>query len=28
VRIADGRVPAALLAALRGDPVGPWTRVK
>jgi acetylglutamate kinase len=28
VRIADGRTPAALLAAVRGDAAGPWTRVQ
>ncbi|MEP7117525.1 MAG: acetylglutamate kinase [Acidobacteriota bacterium] len=28
VRIADGRVPATLLAALLGQPTGAWTRVK
>lgn len=28
VRIADGRVPATLLAALLGEPTGAWTRVK
>jgi acetylglutamate kinase len=28
VRIADGRTPAGLLAALRGEASGPWTRVQ
>lgn len=28
VRIADGRVPATLLAALMGEAAGAWTRVK
>ncbi len=28
VRIADGRVPATLLAALRGEAAGAWTRIK
>ena len=28
VRIADGRVPATLLAALLGESTGAWTRVK
>jgi acetylglutamate kinase len=28
VRIADGRLPAALLAALAGEASGPWTRVQ
>ena len=28
VRIADGRVPATLLAALLGEATGAWTRVK
>jgi acetylglutamate kinase len=28
VRIADGRLPAALLAALAGEAAGPWTRVQ
>ncbi len=28
VRIADGRVPATLLAALMGEATGAWTRIK
>ena len=28
VRIVDGRTPAGLLAALKGEASGPWTRVQ